>query len=105
MDRLRLPGDSRDPHVLNFGPALNGRFFRCLYRAHAVAPYRVERAGEERRLYVYDPNYPGDRGRYVAFRGDGFSYGRFSSRTGWGIALVPVSAIGDTARSPSGAVV
>jgi hypothetical protein len=59
LDRLRLPGESTDPHVLNFGPALNGSFFRCLYRAHAVVPYRIEGGGGERRLYVYDPNRPG----------------------------------------------
>ena len=105
LDRLRLPGESRDPHVLNFGPAPNGNFFRCLLRAHAVAPYRVESAGGERRLYVYDPNHPRDRGRYVAFRGGEFGYGPFSSGDGWGIALVPVSAVGDTVRPPSGAVV
>ena len=93
LDRLRLPGESRDPHVLNFGPAPNGHFFRYLYHAHAVAPYRVERVGEERRLYVYDPNHPRDRGRYIAFRGGEFRYGGFSSRTGWGIALVPVSVL------------
>ena len=98
LERLRLPGESPDPHVLSFGPAPNKSFFRCLYHAHAVAPYRVERAGGERRLYVYDPNHPGDRGRYVSFRGGEFRYGGFSSRSGWGIALVPVSAIGDTAR-------
>jgi hypothetical protein len=105
LDRLRLPGESTDPHVLNFGPALNGSFFRCLYRAHAVLPYRVEGGGEERRLYVYDPNHPGDRGRYVSFRGGGFGYGGFSSGSGWGITLVPLSAIRDTARPSAGAVV
>jgi hypothetical protein len=103
LDRLRLPEESPDPHVLNFGPALNGSFFRCLYGAHAVVPYRVEGSGEERRLYVYDPNYPGDRGRYVSFRG-GFGYDGFSSGSGWGISLVPLSAIGDTARPSAGEV-
>lgn len=90
--RLRLPG-SGDPHVLNFGPAANRRFFRCLYRAHAVVPYRVDRAGDETRLYVYDPNYPGDRRRFVAFRDGGFSYAGFRSREGWGITPLPLSAI------------
>src|SRR3712207_8105989 len=37
------------------------------------------RSGGERRLYVYDPDRPGDRGRYVSFRGGGFRYGGFSS--------------------------
>ena len=105
LDRLRLPGESTDPHVLNFGPALNGSFFRCLYRAHAVVPYRIEGGGGERRLYVYDPNHPGDRGRYVSFRGGGFGYGGFSSGSGWGVTLVPLSAIRDTARPSAGAVV
>lgn len=104
LDRLRLPGESADPHVLNFGPAPNGSFFRCLYRAHAVVPYRVEGDGGERRLYVYDPNHPGDRGRYVSFRGGGFGYGGFSSGGGWGITLVPLSAIRDTARPSAGEV-
>ena len=104
LDRLRLPGESADPHVLNFGPAPNGSFFRCLYRAHAVVPYRVEGDGGERRLYVYDPNHPGDRGRYVSFRGGGFGYGGFSSGSGWGITLVSLSAIRDTARPSAGEV-
>ena len=103
-DRLRLPGESPDPHVLNFGPAANGSFFRCLYRAHAVVPYRIEGRGGERRLYVYDPNRPGDRGRYVSFRGGGFCYDGFTSGSGWGITLVPLSAITDTARPWTGEV-
>ena len=90
--RLRLPGHA-DPHVLNFGPAANRRFFRCLYRAHAVVPYRVERTGEETRVYVYDPNHPGDRGRFVAFRDGSFRYAGFRSREGWGVTLVPLSAV------------
>ena len=105
LERLRLPGESPDPHVLNFGPASNRRFLRCLYLAHTVAPYRIETVGDERRLYVYDPNFPEDRGRYVSFRDDGFGYGGFSTADGWGIALVPLSAIGDTARPPPHAVV
>ncbi len=44
LARIRLPGDG-DPHILNFGPAANRRFFRCLHRAHAVVPHRVDRAG------------------------------------------------------------
>ena len=104
LDRLRLPGESADPHVLNFGPAPNESFFRCLYRAHAVVPYRVEGGGGERRLYVYDPNRPGGRGRYVSFRGGGFGYGGFASGSGWGLTLVPLSAIRDTARPSVGEV-
>lgn len=90
--RLRLPDDA-DPHILNFGPSPNRRFFRSLYGAHAVLPYRVERVGDEARLYVYDPNYPGDRGRFVAVRGEEFSYGGFASREGWGITPLPLSAV------------
>ena len=90
--RIRLPGEA-DPHVLNFGPSANRRFFRCLYRAHAVVPYRVDRAAGEARLYVYDPNHPRDRGRYVAFRDGGFSYAGFRSREGWGITPLPLSAV------------
>ena len=104
LDRVRLPDERADPHVLNFGSALNGSFFRCLYWAHAVVPYRVEGDGRERRLCVYDPNHPGDRGGYVPFRGGGFCYGGFSSGRGWGITLVPLYAIGDTARPSAGEV-
>ena len=90
--RLRLPGDG-DPCVLTFGPAANRRFFRCLYHAHAVVPYRIDRDGGEIRLYVYDPNHPGDRGRFVVFRNGGFSYAGFRSREGWGITPLPLSAV------------
>ena len=90
LGRLRLAGTSPNPHVLCFGPALNRRFLSCFARAHAVVPYRVE----EGRVYVYDPNHPGDRGRFVEFRRDSgnveFAYGGFRSREGWGITLVPV---------------
>jgi len=88
LERLRLVGESPDPHVLCFGPALNRRFLSCLARAHAVVPYRIEGG----RVYVYDPNHPRNRGRFVEFRRDGrsveFAYGRFRSREGWGITLV-----------------
>ena len=90
--RLTLPGEG-DPCVLNFGPAANRRFFRCLYRAHAVVPYRLDRVGGETRLYVYDPNHPGDRGRFVTFRDGEFSYAGFRSREGWGITPLPLSAV------------
>ncbi len=102
LGRLRLTGEN--PHLICFGPAANRRFLRCLLRAHAVAPYRVEAADGETRVYVYDPNYPGDRGRYVLFRRDAsgdikeFQYEGFGTRWGWGISLFPLSAIGDTAR-------
>ena len=84
-----------DPHVLCFGPALDYRFLSCFARAHAVVPYRVEGG----RLYVYDPDRPRDRGRYVEFRCGGadrgleFAYGRFRSQEGWGLTLVPASAL------------
>ncbi len=90
LGRLRPVGMSPDPHILCFGPALDRRFFSCLARAHAVVPYRVE----EERVYVYDPNYPRDRGRFVDFvwGGEEFAYDEFRSREGWGITLVPASA-------------
>jgi hypothetical protein len=90
LGRLRLVGMSQDPHILCFGPAPNRRFVYCLARAHAVVPYRVE----EGRVYVYDPNHPRDRGRYVEFRRGGaeFAYDGFRSREGWRITLVPLSA-------------
>ena len=97
LERLRLPGASQDPHILCFGPALNRRFLSCFLGAHAVVPYRVE----EGRVYVYDPNHPGDRGRFVKFWRDNasgsweFAYSGFRSREGWGITLVPISVLGD----------
>ncbi len=87
--RLRAVGASSEPHVLCFGPAPNRRFLYCLARAHAVVPYRAE----EGRVYVYDPNHPRDRGRFVKFTQGEFEYGRFRSREGWGITLVPRSAL------------
>jgi hypothetical protein len=89
LGRLRTAGMSPDPHLLCFGPAYNRRFLSCFARAHAVVPYRVE----EGRVYVYDPNHPRDRGRFVEFWRDGteFSYDGFRSREGWGITLVPLS--------------
>ncbi len=96
LGRLRTVGTSPDPHVLCFGPAPNWRFLYCFARAHAVVPYRVE----EGRVYLYDPNHPRDRARFVEFRREGsdgkteFEYGGFRSREGWGITLVPVSACG-----------
>lgn len=102
LRRLRLAGT--DPHVICFGPAVNRGFFRCLLRAHAVAPYRMETDDEQTRVYVYDPNHPADSGRYVLFRRDAsgrvgsFQYEGFGTRWGWGISLFPLSAIGDTAR-------
>jgi hypothetical protein len=99
--RARLAGADR--HLICFGPAVNRRFLWCLLRAHAVAPYLVQEAGRETRIYVYDPNHPGDRERYVLFRRNGsgriedFEYGGFGTRRGWGLSLFPLSAIGDTA--------
>lgn len=99
---LRLAGESPDPHVLCFGPSLGypRRFFHCLERAHAVVPYRVG----EGRVYVYDPNHPGDRERFVEFRdGGGFAYGGFRSEEGWGITRVPLSTChGRSAYAPDG---
>lgn len=91
LGRLRTVGTSPDPHVLCFGPALNRRFLSCFARAHAVVPYRTE----EGRVYVYDPNYPRDRERFVEFRRGGveFAYDGFRSQEGWGITLVPVSVL------------
>jgi hypothetical protein len=104
-DRLRIVGSVANPHLICFGPAVNRKFLWCLRRAHAVAPYRIDATIGETRVYVYDPNFPGDRGRYVVFRRDGsgrvrkFGYGGFETRSGWGISLFPLSAIGDTVRS------
>jgi hypothetical protein len=97
--RLRLP-DSEDPHLLCFGPRPNTRFPLYFRRAHAAVPYRLERGEGVCRIYVYDPDYPRDSGRRVTFRRGGteFEYGRISSREGWGIVLVPPSAIQVTKR-------
>ena len=90
--RLRPLGVSSNPHILCFGPALNRRILYCFARSHAVVPYRVE----EGRVYVYDPNYPRDRDRFVEFwrdeMGMEFAYDGFRSREGWGITLVPARA-------------
>jgi hypothetical protein len=81
--RLRVASESADPHLICFGPAANSRFLKLLGQAHAVAPYRVEDAGERLRVYVYDPEYPKDRERRIVFRrGSGgrfeqFRYGMF----------------------------
>jgi hypothetical protein len=95
LERVRVAGVDPDPHILTFGPALDHRFLSCFARAHAIVPYRVE----EGRLYVYDPDHPGDRERYVelrrgsAVRGVEFAYGRFRSQEGWGLSLVPASVL------------
>lgn len=108
LGRLRLAG--ANPHLICFGPAFNRRFLWCLLRAHAVAPYRIEAENSETRVYVYDPNHPGDRGRYVLFRRDGFGqiqdfeYEGFGTRWGWGLSLFPLAAIGATARPRLGAI-
>ncbi len=101
--RLRLPDCSDDPHILCFGPRPNRRALHCFLNAHAVAPYRLERAAGLCRVYVYDPNYPRDPGRYVLFRENGmeFRYGGFCSRNGWGIVLVPLSAVSGRRSSRS----
>jgi hypothetical protein len=46
-------------------------------------PYRIE----EGRVYVYDPNHPRDRERFVKFMHGEFEYSGFRSREGWGITL------------------
>lgn len=101
LERLRLVEASPDPHILCFGPRLNRRFVSCLAQAHAVVPYRVE----DRQIYVYDPNYPKDRSRSIEFWLDGvqrsteFAYDKFRSQDGWGITLVPGSALGAKAKA------
>jgi hypothetical protein len=101
LGRIRAVGESPDPHILCFGPALNRKFFSCFAGAHAVVPYRVEGA----RVYVYDPNCPRDRERFVEFwrGGSEFAYDGFRSREGWGITLVPFSALRPAERGrPTG---
>ncbi|MGI8649556.1 MAG: hypothetical protein ACR2KW_04135 [Rubrobacter sp.] len=99
---IRLPdagAPSSDPHILCFGPVLNRSFLRCIRRAHAVVPYRIEESPDETRtgetrIYVYDPNHPKKRDRYVTLGpGGGFAYGGFSAKGGWGVFPVPLSAI------------
>ncbi len=97
LGRLRAVGAGSDPHVLCFGPAPNRRFIYCLARAHAVIPYRVE----EGRVYVYDPNHPRDRGRFVKFTYGEFEYGGFRSREGRGITLVTAKALSGKKANPS----
>lgn len=99
LGRVRAVGGSPDPHILCFGPALNRRIFSCFTGAHAVVPYWVEGS----RVYVYDPNCPRDRGRFVEFWRGGaeFAYDGFRSREGWGITLVPFSALRPAERGRS----
>lgn len=110
VGRIRLAGIDADPHILCFGPVPNRHFLRCLARAHSVAPYRTENEDGEQRVYVYDPNYPRDRWKCVVIRPDAaktfshFSYDEFGTEGGWGMSLVPLSAIGNTARPGPGAV-
>ncbi|MCA1717951.1 MAG: hypothetical protein LC781_14415 [Actinobacteria bacterium] len=52
-------------------------------------PYRIE----EERVYVYDPNHPRDRERFVKFTHGEFEYDGFRSWEGWGITLVPGDAL------------
>ena len=50
-------------------------------------------------MFIYNPDRPRDRERYVEFRRGGadrgleFTYGRFRSQEGWGLTLVPASAL------------
>lgn len=98
VEKVRLP-ESGDPHILCFGPALNRSFLRCMRRAHAVAPYRIEEFRSETRVYAYDPNHPKDRGRYISFESNGgFAYDGFSTANGWGITRLPLSALGARPR-------
>ncbi len=92
--RIRLP-ESGGPRILCFGPRLNRSFLRCMRQAHAVVPYRMESSPDGIRVHVYDPNYPKSRSRYVSFGEDGgFRYGGVSAENGWGITLLPLSALG-----------
>jgi hypothetical protein len=59
-------------------------------------PYRVE----EERVYVYDPNHPRDRDRFVRFTRGEFEYGGFWSREGWRITLVPSNALPEKRATP-----
>ncbi|MGI9050838.1 MAG: hypothetical protein ACR2GU_15930 [Rubrobacteraceae bacterium] len=100
VDRIRSAGVDSNPHVLCFGPGPDRNFFRCLAQAHAVVPYRIETSQEERRVYIYDPNYPRDRERCVVFQRDEsgrfgeFRYDRFGTNERWRISLIPSRAFG-----------
>lgn len=99
LRRLRLPDGDSDPQILSFGPRLNRKLLEYLRRSHAVVPYRVQREGRRFRVYVYDPNYPGDAGRFITFYKQEpggytqFSYDGFDSSEGWGITLIPLSVV------------
>ena len=86
LEKIRAVVESPNPYVLCFGPALNRRFISCFARAHALVAYRVEGA----RVYVYDPNNPGDRERFVEYWRGGaeFAYDDFRSWEGWGITVI-----------------
>ncbi len=51
-------------------------------------------------MYVYDPNHPRDRERFVRFTHGKFEYGGFRSREGWGITLVPSNALPEKRATP-----
>lgn len=95
LRRLRVIGEE-NPHILCFGPGMNRNFVRALGNSHAVAPYRVERENGETRVFVYDPNHPKKRDRFVRFdleRGT-FEYEGFTSESGFGVTLLPLSVLG-----------
>ncbi|WP_162924696.1 hypothetical protein [Rubrobacter indicoceani] len=101
--RLRVAG-STDPHIVCFGPDMSLNFLKCAGKSHAVAPYRVERSAGEVRVFVYDPNRPQSRDRCIVFdtgRGT-FSYEGFTSERGFGLVLLPLSALGVVSRFPGG---
>lgn len=107
-EEIRFPDRSEptcDPHILCFGPALSGldRLFENFRGSHAVVPYRAERRADGTRFYVYDPNYPGHRGRYVTFGpGGDFTYGGFSAKGGWGVFPLPFCAVSRLGRCGRG---
>lgn len=97
-DRIQLP-DSGEPHILCLGPSLSGSFLNNLGGSHAVVPYRTEVFPGGARVYVYDPNYPGRRDRFVTFGADGgFFYGGFSTAGGWGVYPVSLSVVSPALR-------
>jgi len=66
--KARLPVWMNDPFVLSFVPGPNNSIPKNQRFGHSVIPYWVEeQAGAWAKVYVYDPNFPGDRNRYFYF--------------------------------------
>jgi len=107
--KSRLPYQASDPFVMSFTPGPNNSIPADQRFGHSVIPYRVEeQPGSWAKVYVYDPNFPGDSNRYFYFNfqtsphsfeydmgfpipsGNGNNY-QVRSGDGWAVLLMPIS--------------